>query len=402
MKRLGVTLLSALVGCGGCDDGPAAPPPPKAAAVEALPAPDPWLLGAAKGEAGLPPPCRLDAAVLGTVLSRETRIVAEPRSLGRILVGEGASHVVQEHPDHPVLALKRWSADAAGVMTMAHGRASVVPSAWVDPDEPGQVARSGEAWLLLVDDGETAWLQRGDRRERLGATSALTPRRLGCDDQRCALVTPRLDDMGHPAGGGATVRVGVGDRPLPSWRQRAIGDADSRALAAWGSTVAVASAQETLILAVDDEPRVVARLPSRYGALAASPRPLFVAARAADPEGTRCRPEAGGLVLVGPDREVHLRSAMPAERADITPLEGGALVTWLAPARCDGPRQTLHAVVVKGDGTPIAPVTKVDSAEDYAVAAEGERVDLWIRRPGGMGGPQDMGAVHYLRARCRP
>jgi hypothetical protein len=403
------------MGCDGCGDDSPIPPSPTPASDARV---EPWLMGAsaADRDAALPPPCRARDDALTTVLRRETRIASEPHSLGTLLVAEGATHTVGGRPAHPALALKRWSADASGRMIMGHGAAEVVPMPWSPRPSP-VVARAEDGWLVLADRqtdrGEELGLWHAGNWERLGDANALRPASLRCRGRWCAMLTPALNATGVPTGrAGATVWLGRAAEPVLSWQRHSIALAEARPFAIAGIALDEGEPVATAAL-VDDlrvrfvavgaaEPQVIAEPALPHGALAVTEAGSVVAVGYAGPAGNdRCDPVAGGvLVAVGTQPPVQLRSALRADRGAAHAIEGGVLVTWLAPARCDGPRRVLHAVVVDDKGRPAAPVTVVGEAEGYAVATDGRDVDIWIRSPGGFNGPADMGTIVLLRARC--
>ena len=227
------------------------------------------------------------------------------------------------------------------------------------------------------------------------------------------MLTAPVDATGTPtAASGATLWMGRSGEPVHGWRRIEL-DADAaKPFEVTGLTVtgegAVAHATlvddlRARVFAVDEAgARRVATPLAPHGLIATTFARSPVVVAFAGPSGPRrCDASGGGVnVSIGDGEAVQLRSALPAERGHAHAIEGGVLVTWLAPARCDGPRRVLHAVVLDDEGRPAAPVTVVGEAESYAAAARGSDVDLWLRRPGGLTGPGDMGTVLYLRARC--
>lgn len=417
MAAVGASI--AVAGCEGCGDEGGGDAPGGDAPALLLPAPEPWVMGAAGDEAALPPPCRHRDDPLSVVLRRESRIASEPRTTGRVLVAEGASHVVGERkPAHPALALKRWSADAAGLMTMQHGPGEVTAMPWGSGERP-RIAHAGERrWLALLEvdrpEGRRELhLWRDGDGTRIGEAEALSPASLRCRRGWCAILTAPVDATGTPtATSGASLWLGPATEPIHGWRRVELEADAAKPFEVSGLSVTEKGvvAHATLVddlrahvFAVDEKgARPVASPLAPHGlvATAVATEPVVVAF--AGPTGPRrCDASGGGVnVTVGDGEAIQLRSALPAERGDAHAIDGGMLVTWLAPARCDGPRRVLHAAILDERGRPAAPVTVVGEAESYAVAARGSDVDLWLRRPGGLTGPGDMGTVLYLRARC--
>ncbi|HHH29362.1 MAG TPA: hypothetical protein ENK57_13595 [Polyangiaceae bacterium] len=416
-RALGFVLLAMLAGCDGCADERSEET--NAPALGSLPPPEPWVMGAAGDEAALPPPCRHRDDPLTVVLRRESRIASEPRTTGRLLVAEGASHVVGERrPAHPALALKRWSADASGLMTMRHGRAEVVAAPWGSGAAPAIAHAGDERWLALLEVDREAGptelrLWSEGKPTRLGDAEALSPASLRCRRGWCAMLTPVVDATGTPtSASGASLWLGRATEPVHGWPRTTLDAEGTKPFEVTGLTVtdrgAVAHATivddlRARVFAVDEHgPQVVATPLAPHGVVATALAREPVVVAFAGPSGPRrCEAAGGGVnVTVGDGEAIQLRSALPAERGAAHAVDGGVLVTWLAPARCDGPRRVLHAVLLNDEGRPAAPVTVVGEAESYAVAARGSDVDLWLRRPGGLTGPGDMGTVLYLRARC--
>ena len=307
------------------------------------------------------------------------------------------------------------------MMTMRHGPGDVVSAAWGSDERP-RIAHAGdERWLALLEvdrSGERELrLWRGDaargQTERIGAASALSPASLQCRRGWCAMLTAPVDATGTPtAATGASLWLGRAAEPVDGWRRVELEADATKPFEVTGLTVAddgvVAHATlvddlRARVFAVDEGgTRSVATPLAPHGVVATTLARAPVVVTFAGPSGPRrCDASGGGVnVSIGDGEAIQLRSALPAERGHAHAIEGGVLVTWLAPARCDGPRRVLHAAVLDHEGRPAAPVTVVGEAESYAVAAHGSDVDVWLRRPGGLTGPGDMGTVLYLRARC--
>ena len=306
------------------------------------------------------------------------------------MVAEGAVDV----------ASGRWRPDAAGVMTPAHGVGQVAPLAWPQHGPPRFARHRSEGadtrWLSLIDREGSLSLWSGGDSTRLGPWPALAGGDVFCDRGRCGVLTGALDDVGAPLGRGTGATLSAGDASAEpaSWPRTLI--ALSR-----GEPLAIVSLAPDEVALVDDlrvrfmrlpedaAPAVVAALPAPHGALAASGSPRASMGRAAP----RCSDEDSGGVMLSIDgaTSLRLRSATQASRGSLHPLRDGVLALWMAPERCDAPRHRLHAVVVRNDGMPVAPVITVGRVDDYAAASSGEDVDIWL---------QHNKTVSWIRASC--
>ncbi len=371
-----------------------------------LRSPEPWTLGATRRQPGLalPPPCVPRADSLRGVLSRETWIAAEPQTLGKALVAEGTM-------------VPKWHLDSAGLMTMTHGRTAVVPMPWLGDDAPLLAyAGADDRWLVGPaprHPGEpTLWLWRGGVWERLATGPDLAAAGTLCDAGACAVLctplgAPLNEGPGQrPGRGGASVLLGRADEALHSWARfdvasnrpegvplgveaiEQLGDED------WQVTVTmkddlrvqffrVARGKPAQLAAVIDAPQ-------RALDAVLYPSPMAMTAQAS-PAPRPCAPEGGGVTIATERRKTQLRSALPATGGALRPLTHGVLALWSAPSRCEARDQTLYGAVLRSDGSPVAPVTPLAQADDYAVSSTGDQVDLWVvhdRR------------VTWVRARC--
>jgi hypothetical protein len=394
-----------LVGaCDGCSDTPATSTVTTDEASSAQPTPEPWTMGAARADdVVLPPPCKTRDDTLRTVLSRDARIVSAQRTLGQVLVAEGAKPIGA--PQHS------WRHDASGLMKLTHGRASVQWLPWPFGGKP-LVARSAARWLVVRDGGANTSLWRDGESERLGPSPAMGVADLRCENERCALLTTRLDASGAPMAHdkGATLWLGSVDEAAPSWQRVHIPPPDGHAagplsiasLSVDGAIVALRDDLRVRFVRVrDGATELVAALSSPHGAMAAiaTPRPTALG-YSSPPTGDRCAdPDAGGVDIVA-DQGVarRLRSTTPGHSGTLHAIAGGMLVVWLAPARCEAPRQLLHAAVLRPDGSPIAPVITMGEADSYAISSVGADVDMWIRRSGDT--PAAATTVSWVRAQC--
>jgi hypothetical protein len=386
-------LAVALAGCGSCGDGE------RAAGADAgraaLPAPEPWTFGAMRSQAAiaLPPGCNERAPPLRAVLPRDTRMVAEPTTLGRMWVAEGAYSHGGRGPG--VAVGEPFRADAAGIVTFDDGLTRATAAPWPLAGVP-VLAAAGGSWLLLFDRAGGAQAQlhawRDDHEQHLGA--GLAARELACGAERCALLVK------HQSAGAARweVWLGGGAEPLLSWQRVELA----------GEAVAIALGDDAIAVTREggrarfwrvrgaEAPAALAEVDAGAGPLAAvaAPTPLLLAtAPSALADGC---PEEGGVVVApagGPP--VRLRAPQPAVAGALRRLGGGVLAAWRAPARCGSRQGMLYAARLGANGAATAPVTTVGVADDFAVAVAGGDVDLWLADH------RDR-TLSWIRASCSP
>jgi hypothetical protein len=289
----------------------------------------------------------------------------------------------------------RFRREAAGLLTIHGDRASVDPAPWPEQGSV-HVARAGADWLFAFGDRpsgagvDRVMVVRGERQELLAAGRGLVAIDLRCDVRWCAIL------VDSPASGG-TAWLGSVAEPAGAWQPLALPALAERpqhplavvrlpgADAEHPTGVVVAVADDVRLrfyaLRVDRPPQEQSSLSAPHGVLAVSggPRPAALV-RAGDPGRDGCAATGAGALVARPEREaVALPGALPPTRGALHPIGDGAyLATWLAPDGCASARLLLFAAMVRADGTPAAPVTAVGDAADYAVAARGEDVDLWI------------------------
>jgi len=393
-------LLASASGCDGCGTHGDTGPGPDKADGATTGVPEPWTLGATRRQPALalPPPCVSRADSLRGVLSRQTQIAAEPHTLGRALIAEGAS-------------LPTWRRDSTGLMTMGHGRTRVVPMPWLGGEPPLLAYADGaDRWLAGPGPraaGDGLWLWRGGVWERLAEGDAAQAKGLLCAGVGCALlVTPLGTAAAGGRPGGATVLVGRADEPLHSWERFDVATDQPQARPLGVEAIEpVAEDDWQVTVTLRDDLRVRfyrlgrGKPPELLGVIGAPARvldatttPVAMAMTAPTvPAGKPCAPDAGGVTIATRDREEHLRSALPAEGGVIRSLPRGVIALWSAPTRCDGRERTVYGTVLHAGGPPVAPVTALAQGDDYAVATAGDEVDLWV--------VQDR-TVTWVRARC--
>jgi hypothetical protein len=375
---LALPVALGLAGCAGsCGDEKREEAKP---ACEALPAPEAWTFGAMRAEAAiaLPPGCNEREPPLRAVLPRDTRFAAEPSTLGRLWVAEGAyGGALRGEP---------FEADTAGVVTFAEGPTRATPAPWPALGAPA-LARSEGAWVLAVDRASHLVLWRDGVEERAGA--GLTALELACDGGRCALLVKQ--------GSALEVWIGGEGEAVLAWQRVGVPAA----------TFAVAIADGDIVASAREEGR--ARLwrvrggevPADLGAIEAGAGVLAVAAPslalsiAPAPLVDGC-PEEGG-VLVAPlgGHAQRLRSPQPAVEGRLHRAPGGLFATWRAPTRCGARTTLLYAARLDAAGAVKAPVTTVGTADAYAVATDGADLDLWLE-------DRSEHTLSWIRARCSP
>ncbi len=360
--------------CNGCEDvGPSQAPE---AGVEVSIAP--WTFGAARTQDSvvLPPPCVEREPTLKTVLDRNTRLAAEPHTLGRLWAAEG-----------PAVG-NTWHPTAAAIIELAHGSTTNTRAPWSDEGQP-LLASDGSAWWLGYGTEGAFRLFRDGEDEPTPATGR--PHALACGGGRCAL----LERTRGPA-----VWVGRPASAEPSWTRTEVGDASDE-------PVAVSLQEDHLTVLVKDSLRVrfialAGEEATEVAAIAATTR--LIATSAHGPRAVLLEPafqlvdgcaSEGGVVAVVEGRApVRLLGPEPPSWGRLTPLGRGLLVTWLAPLRCRSRRSMLYATVLTSGAEQLAPVTTVGEIDAVHLAARGDDVDLWLHDEGD-------NTLTWVRARCR-
>lgn len=404
--------LLLLAGCGRCggpqsrsDAGPEAPEAPAPLAPARA-----WAFQAARGRPTVAAPngCRLRAPVLQAAVSATTGFVTEPGSLATLVVAEPSEDGSQ------LLASGAMRFDAAGALAGAQA-----PVPWFSPDVVPRLGRTADGgWLgTLADRNEDgAWqalLWRAGAVERIGAGDRFESVDLWCDRGRCALLTSRLGQVAMP---GAEVRIGAATTPIATWTTIAIeperADSDAHPLGivrgSWpvGSApapeqaplrVALLERGECVLFAIEPErAREVGRIPAPHGVLDIMGIPeatvMLHAAPVNDDGCTEGSPGPAAKVRVAqPGHQTDIETPAPPQRGAIRRLARGALATWMAPLGCGMPRRVVYAVRLSETGQPIGSVIPVGDAAWYAVASEGDDVDLWLQQPD---------TVTWMRLRC--
>lgn len=272
----------------------------------------------------------------------------------------------------------------------------------------GAVALPGaEVWLGAADAPLAAWRRvviEGTEAESdahplviaglegLGAQGALTPgARPGAPDVIDGLAAPDAGRTDTGPIGAGQADAGSAPAPAPGGAAPAPGGAPLVALVEKGDCaffrVGGAAAQPA------------GRVQAPHGVLdaLAVPGPLaMVHGTPIDDRGC-VPPEAGGAEAVvrfarpGAAPPAELRTPAPPLRGALRRLTRGALATWLAPLGCGAARRVVYAVRLDEAGAPAAGAIPVADADRYAVASDGDDVDLWL---------QQGESVTWMRLRC--
>lgn len=441
-KRAFCLLLLALAGCGRCsrsssdpDGGPPAPPPPP---PELLPAPSPLTFAPVRGRTSvaIPQHCKLRSPITEAKLSPSARFLAEPRSLGALLVAEAQG-------DPPVLS-------AVSALTLDPNGPSRDPRPLPWPDDGSvtsfALARadgSPEGILAAIESAGDAGATRVDLWrsgvvDPIGEGDRFHAVDLACDQGRCALLTTR---MGKVAAAGAEVRVGAAGESAASWQRVEIipsqGGSDAQPLAL--ARVAVPSAPGApptpgVVAALMEKgssaffsagepggPREIARIHAPYGVLdvLAAPDPIAMTygspvdengcsvrgavppdserveedeedsgADEGDENGTGSAPAQAPELSPGAwiriERAaapgVDIRVPSPPVSGALRRLSEGALAVWIAPLGCGFARHVVYAVVLDASGAPVGSPIPVADGERFAAASSKDAVDLWLQR----------------------
>jgi hypothetical protein len=406
--RLSLLLLA---GCGRCgaqqpeaDGGPEAPE-----AVVPLPPARAWAFQAVRGrpEVAAPSGCRLRAPVLQAPVRSTTGFVAEPGSLATLVIADTSEDGAQ------LLASGAMRFDAAGAV------AGQAPVPWFSPDAVPRLGRTeGGRWLgtIAERDDAGAWralLWRDGAVEPIGSGDRFEAVDLWCDAGLCALLTSRLGRVAMP---GAEVRIGAATAPLADWTTVAIEpqrvDSDAHPLGIVRSSrpaggeaprdgsalrVALIERGECVLFAIEqDRARETGRIPAPDGVLDIVGIPEATAMLHAAPVGDDgCWDGSVSAVakvrFAQAGRQTEIAMQAPPVRGALRLLARGALATWMMPLGCGAARKVVYAVKLDGAGQPIGKVIPVGDAKRYAVASEGDDVDLWLQHPD---------AVTWMRLHC--
>ena len=410
-------VVLAAAGCSRCSaprDGARedAAPPPAPLLPALLPAPELWSFVRQRGERGiaLPERCRFRAFTASAEVPSTTRFVAEPRTLGALIIADSAG------------SPPRLTGVAALTLEPEGQSHDPVTLPWFEPAVLPRFARSGGRWLASLDRPGAAGSARlalwsGGAVAPLGEGDGFEAADLACAGARCALLTSRLARVAQP---GATVWLGSPDEPANRWRPielvPAAADSDARPLRLTSIpippsierarddggpasdehvTAALVEKSDVVLFEVTgSSARETARLPAPHGALDAIALPGAAAmafTSALDDDGC-ARDGRPGIRFVREGKPpIDFPSPAPPQRGVLRRLARGALALWIVPLGCRAPRRIVYGLVLDADGAPVGRPIPIGDAAGFAVAARGDDVDLYL---------QDASAVTWVRMAC--
>jgi hypothetical protein len=279
-------------------------PPASSPLPPLLPAPKPISFSKLRGRTSVAVPegCELRGPIVEARLPASSRFVAEPRSLGTLIVADSAG-------DPPALT------GVAALTLDPEGEArDPKPLPWTEASSLPRLARAdGGAWLAAVTRGEGSTgrvdLWRGGALDPVGEGDHFEAADLACGAGRCALLTTRLGKVAAP---GAEVWIGAPTEAVSAFRRITIapsaGESDAHPVGiaavdpegATSGVVAALAEKGTCAFwladasPTDGRPREIARVPAPYGVLDAIMAPNPVALTYASAVGEN------GCVATGP------------------------------------------------------------------------------------------------------
>lgn len=397
--------LAMALGCARCTSqksGPDAGPAPAPTIPALLPAPKPWTFARMRvdAEIALPERCRHRAPVARAAVGGLTRFVAEPRTPGTLIVADATAD------DPPRLAgVAALTLDPEGVTR------DPVRLPWFEPGALPRFSRGGSRWIAAVDQAGTTGaarvlLWRGDAVETVGEGDNFEAVDLACTSSppvRCALLTTRPLKVAAP---GATVWIGSPDEPAARWKATEIvpasAESDARPLGvaavdeARVVTAIVEKGDVVLHAAGEPVPREIARLPAPLGAVdaLAQPAPMVMAYTSkVDEEGCARDGRPGIRFVRAGAPPVDFPLPGPPSNGVLRRLAHGAIAAWITPLGCRAARKVVYALLLDESGAPVGSPMAVGDANGFAMATQGDDVDLWL---------QDETAVKWVRASCGP
>ena len=402
-------VLVGLAGCGRCSapkattDGGVAP-----FTITSLPPPAAWTFSPVRMDfdVAVPERCTTRSPLVRAPIASTTRFVAEPRTLGHLVIADGADAPPRlvgaaalaldpAGPTHDPKAIPWLNPSSAP--RLGHTATGL----WVGGFErPGE---GGAARVGLFRDGAVDLLGEGDAFE---ATD------LACVGERCALLTSRVSRVAIP---GALIWSGNAADPGARWTQIELAPADPRSEARPFGLASVEAAPDgglAITAALIDRGEIVlhrieggstqekGRIPAHHGLIDVLDLPARTVAMTygtpLDDDGC-VKPGSVGGASIRFERtglpSIELKTPAPPLGGSLRRLEKGALATWIAPLGCGRPRRVVYAVVLDADGAPVSAPMAVSDASTYAVAASGADVDLWVHNEA---------RVTWMRLRCAP
>lgn len=418
--RIFVTLLVALPACNRCSGSTLDPPDAatdaatnvKVVQVDVLPPPAGWKfepvrLGPTFPGTALPPGCSTREPLVHAKVRSSSKFVAAPSALGTLVIADAD---VTETPPRLV---------GVAALDLDPGGMSAKPAAipWVEAGAMPRLARtSNGAWLAAYAEpaagkySEVFVFHNGSATS-IGEGDQFEPIDLSCNSATCLLLTTRLSNV---AASGGDVWMGKPSEPVTSWQRQEIvpraGDSDARPSGiarmdtswtdphgnmAHGAVVGLFEGSELVFWGINstDKPHEIGKISAPHGIVDATVlgRPVaFVYGAPVDDDGCA---QQGGIMhfsRLGAS-EVELRAPAPATNGALRPLGRGGLATYIAPLGCGAVRKVVYGVVLADDGTPTSAPMPVSDASSFAVATDGDKVDMWIQR-------ED--EVVWIRASC--
>lgn len=404
-----VVLPVPLSGCNRCSGSTLGPPDAatdaatevKEVHIDVLPPPAGWTfepvrLGHSFPGTALPPGCSTREPLVHAKVRSSSKFVAAPSALGTLVIADAD---MTETPPR-LVGVAALDLDPAGTST----KPVAIP--WVEAGSMPRLARTNTgAWLaayaepssgkfsevFVFQNNVATSIGEGDQFEAIDAS---------CNATTCLLLTTRL---GNVSAAGADVWMGKPSDPVTSWQRREIvphaGDSDARPSgiarmdASWtdtngntvrGAVVGLFEGSDLVFWGVNstDKPYEIGKVSAAHGIVDSTvlDRPVaFVYGAPINDDGCA---QQGGIMRFSrsgaPDIDV--RAPAPATNGALRPLVRGGLAMYIAPLGCGAPRKVVYAVVLSNDGTPTSAPMPVSDASSFAVATEGEKVDMWIQR----------------------
>jgi hypothetical protein len=278
------------------------------------------------------------------------------------------------------------------LMRMRPGMAEVAELRWPAKGNAA-LARGRDRWLVAYHErSELALWRSGDaeggvlaRGETLEAVSAR------CDADRCAVLARRPP---QPAVAAANLSFAGGlAEPASAWRRIELPFPDATpltVLSADPDPVVAVEAGGRLRIVAGAAAREMTGFDSNERAVAVTAARGRVSALYGGPAGA-CSPESGGATVRSEGADpIRLMGPVPATDGVLLPVGNGLLALWRAPRSCRGGQLVMFGAFLMA-GRPVGPVAVMGDADEHAVAANGDRVDLWL---------VDDGAVTYVPFRC--
>lgn len=269
-----------------------------------------------------------------------------------------------------------------------------------------RIARSAQgAWLAAYTETEeeapsAVFVFQNKNVTPLGEGDRFEAVDMSCGKTRCALLATR---KGSVLASGASVYVGGADEPASAWKALEIipgaGDATARpsVLARVDVSVVATLFEGRELVFVDAEAapggRELGRVAAPHGLIDATmtdgPLALVYGAEI-DDEG--CAREGGKIHIARPGKDpIELRAHAPPSAGALRPLSQGTFAAYLTPLGCGQARKVAYAVLLDSAANPISAPMPVADAQSFAVAADGDKVDIWL---------QQDDTVTWLRATC--